>query len=440
MLTGCSVRADNAATLRAPLPRGRPVPAPRRGARADRPPGPRGRHRPPAPWRADRRWPACARSLGGHGATACPGTRAAAVAGAASRGQRGARAWLPIIYGCDKTCTYCIVPFSRGPGAEPPVRRRRRGGALARGGGLPGGDAARPERQLLRPRPARRGTLRASCGQRDARPARCRSTAARTSPRCCARSTACAPRTARPPIPRLRFVTSHPWDLARAADRGHGRVRRRSASTCTCRSSRATTRCCGGWAASTPPTRTCAWSSGCARRSRASASRRTSSSGSAARPRRSSRRRWRCCARSASTSVFAAAFSPRPGTPAARLPDDVPAAEKRRRLNALLALQEGIGLRAQPGLAGPGDRGPRRGGPSAADHDHGGVDRRGDEHGAPASRRQARARAGRLTRVGPQSRAPAGPPRREPGAGRPPGAASASSTPGRTRCRDASSE
>ena len=42
--------------------------------------------------------------------------------------------------------------------------------------------------------------------------------------------------------------------------------------------------------------------------------------------------------------VFAAAFSPRPGTPAARLPDDVPAAEKRRRLNALLQLQEGIGL------------------------------------------------------------------------------------------------
>jgi tRNA-2-methylthio-N6-dimethylallyladenosine synthase len=42
--------------------------------------------------------------------------------------------------------------------------------------------------------------------------------------------------------------------------------------------------------------------------------------------------------------VFAAAFSPRPGTPAARLPDDVPVAEKRRRLNELLALQEGTGL------------------------------------------------------------------------------------------------
>ena len=42
--------------------------------------------------------------------------------------------------------------------------------------------------------------------------------------------------------------------------------------------------------------------------------------------------------------VFAAAFSPRPGTPASRLPDDVPPDEKRRRLNALLDLQEGISL------------------------------------------------------------------------------------------------
>ena len=42
--------------------------------------------------------------------------------------------------------------------------------------------------------------------------------------------------------------------------------------------------------------------------------------------------------------VFAAAYSPRPGTPALRLDDDVPADVKRRRLNALLALQEAIGL------------------------------------------------------------------------------------------------
>jgi tRNA-2-methylthio-N6-dimethylallyladenosine synthase len=42
--------------------------------------------------------------------------------------------------------------------------------------------------------------------------------------------------------------------------------------------------------------------------------------------------------------VFAAAYSERPGTPATRLVDDVPAAEKRRRLVALLEIQEEIGL------------------------------------------------------------------------------------------------
>ena len=42
--------------------------------------------------------------------------------------------------------------------------------------------------------------------------------------------------------------------------------------------------------------------------------------------------------------VFAAAYSERPGTPATRLADDVPAEDKRRRLNQLLALQEPIGL------------------------------------------------------------------------------------------------
>jgi tRNA-2-methylthio-N6-dimethylallyladenosine synthase len=42
--------------------------------------------------------------------------------------------------------------------------------------------------------------------------------------------------------------------------------------------------------------------------------------------------------------VFAAAYSPRPGTPATKLPDDVAPDVKRRRLNQLLALQERIGL------------------------------------------------------------------------------------------------
>ncbi len=42
--------------------------------------------------------------------------------------------------------------------------------------------------------------------------------------------------------------------------------------------------------------------------------------------------------------VFAAAFSSRPGTPAAHLADDVAPADKRRRLNTLLDVQEDIGL------------------------------------------------------------------------------------------------
>ena len=44
-----------------------------------------------------------------------PDSRRAAVRdGVVARGS-GVSAWLPIVYGCDKTCTYCIVPFSRGP-------------------------------------------------------------------------------------------------------------------------------------------------------------------------------------------------------------------------------------------------------------------------------------------------------------------------------------
>jgi tRNA-2-methylthio-N6-dimethylallyladenosine synthase len=50
--------------------------------------------------------------------------------------------------------------------------------------------------------------------------------------------------------------------------------------------------------------------------------------------------------------VFAAAYSPRPGTPAIRLADDIPAADKRRRLNTLLAIQERIGLERNEALLG----------------------------------------------------------------------------------------
>ncbi len=87
--------------------------------------------------------------------------RADAIAGGAVSRASAVSAWLPIIYGCDKTCTYCIVPVQPGPGAEPPVRRDRRRGPGAGRCRLSRGDAPRPERQQLRPRPAARGALRA---------------------------------------------------------------------------------------------------------------------------------------------------------------------------------------------------------------------------------------------------------------------------------------
>ena len=152
------------------------------------------------------------------------------------------------------------------PGAQPPVRRDRRRGALARAAGLSRGHPARPERQQLRPRPAGRGALRRHRPGALGRPppgppgpARPRRAAAR-------RSTRSGRPMGRPAIPRLRFVTSHPVGPVGSTDRGDGRVRRPSASTSTCRSSRATMRSCAGWAASTRSSTTSSGSPGSARR------------------------------------------------------------------------------------------------------------------------------------------------------------------------------
>ena len=99
--------------------------------------------------------------------------------------------------------------------------------------------------------------------------------------------------------------------------------------------------------------------------------------------------------------MFAAAFSPRPGTPAARLADDVPPAEKRRRLNALLQLQEGIGLERNQRWQGLTTQvlvdtvtPPRV-------HDHEDTLAAGARARGPAARGRGRA-------LGPQSRKPAG--------------------------------
>ena len=268
--------------------------------------------------------------------------RADAIAGGAVSRHSPISAWLPIIYGCDKTCTYCIVPFSRGPERSRPfdeiVDEAR---ALAAAGyrevTLLGqnvnsyGHDLDPEsrfghihtartvgrRQDREGRPDLAELIRAIDGLRTADGA--------------------------PAIPRLRFVTSHPWDLsdrliAAMADcpsmcealhlpvqsgsdtmlRRMGRQytiehylerlgRIREAVPGLALSTDVIVGFCGETEAEYEAT-------------------------------------LRLLDTVRYDQVFAAAYSERPGTPATRLADDVPAAEKRRRLVELLALQEGIGL------------------------------------------------------------------------------------------------
>lgn len=267
-----------------------------------------------------------------------PGTRAAAVAGDLVRRESRTHAWLPIIYGCDKTCTYCIVPFSRGPERSRPfneiVDEARR---LAEAGYLEvtllgqnvnsyGHDLPAEERL------AHIATERWSGRRLDLRAKPDLAELLHTIDGI------------RPRIPRVRFVTSHPWDLsdrliqAMAAcdsvcehlhlpiQSGDDTVLRRMGRQYTVAhylerlerireavpgiaiSTDVIVGFCGETEAQFQAT-------------------------------------LALLEEVHYDQVFAAAFSPRPGTPAERLPDDVPPAEKRRRLNALLAVQEGIGLR-----------------------------------------------------------------------------------------------
>jgi tRNA-2-methylthio-N6-dimethylallyladenosine synthase len=267
--------------------------------------------------------------------------RAGAVVAGTVRREKPWRAWVPVIYGCDKTCTYCIVPFSRGPERSRPfddvvAECRTLGDAgvsevtllgqnvNSYGHDLPpeprfaGVEAVRPlgRRIDAAGRPDFAALLRAVDGLRrgDGRPA----------------------------IPRLRFVTSHPWDLtdrlieAMAECRsvcehlhlpvqsGSDAVLRRMGRQYTVegylRLVEKLRVAVPGIALSTDVI-----------------------IGFCGETEADHRATLGLLETVGFDQVFAAAYSVRPGTPAARLADDVPAAEKRRRLNELLALQEGIG-------------------------------------------------------------------------------------------------
>jgi tRNA-2-methylthio-N6-dimethylallyladenosine synthase len=337
VLTGCSVREPDRAGLR------RRYPAVDLFLRPDE-----------EPELVDRLGLASAQGAIGTGATTrvgrtivgaadhLAGSRTAALAGGAIRRESAASAWLPIVYGCDKTCTYCIVPFSRGPERSRPfdeiVDEAR---ALAAAGYRevtllgqnvnsyghdlpvePRFAGIAPERVVGRHqdrhgRPDLAELLRAIDGIRTA--------------------------DGLPAIPRLRFVTSHPWDLSDrlisamadcpsvcehlhlpvqsgddAVLRRMGRqyttehylerlARIRAAVPGIAISTDVIVGFCGETEAQFGAT-------------------------------------IRLLETVAYDQVFAAAYSVRPGTPATHMADDVPPAVKRRRLNELLAFQESIGL------------------------------------------------------------------------------------------------
>ena len=271
-----------------------------------------------------------------------PGTRAAAVADSAVARESTISAWLPIVYGCDKTCTYCIVPFSRGPERSRPFdeivdEARRLAAAGYREVTLLGqnvnsyGHDLPPEprfaavdterwagRQLdLHGRPDLAELIRAIDAIRTADGA--------------------------PAIPRLRFVTSHPWDLSdrlieAMADcssicqhlhlpvqSGDDAVLRRMGRQYTIehyleRLERIRVAVPGISISTDVIVGFCGETDA------------------------QFRSTLELLEAVRYDQVFAAAYSERPGTPATHLADDVPADVKRARLNELLRRQEAIGL------------------------------------------------------------------------------------------------
>jgi tRNA-2-methylthio-N6-dimethylallyladenosine synthase len=339
VLTGCSVRADNRDVL------GRRYPAVDLFLRPDEEPELVARLglasvTAPGSLAAPANLARVGRSVSGT-ADRLPAARASAVAGGTIRRQSPWEAWVPVIYGCDKTCTYCIVPFSRGPERSRPFddvlaecRTLANSGALSvtllgqnvnsyghdlppepRFGDLAGG---RPlgRRIDTAGRPDFAALLRAIDGLRleDGGAS----------------------------LPRVRFVTSHPWDLTDRlieaiaecpsvcehlhlpVQSGDDAVLHRMGRQY---SVEGYLRLVEKLRAAVPHI---AISSDVI----------VGFSGETEAQFEATLELLRAVRYD---QVFAAAYSVRPGTPGARLADDVPSAEKRRRLNALLELQESIG-------------------------------------------------------------------------------------------------
>jgi tRNA-2-methylthio-N6-dimethylallyladenosine synthase len=338
VLTGCSVRADNVAGL------ARRYPAVDLFLRPDEEPELVERLGLLAPTAAGslRVAPPLARVRRSTAASAdrLTETRLAAVAEGRVARSSTTHAWLPIIYGCDKTCTYCIVPLSRGP-----ERSRSLDDILEEAQGLAAagfqdvtllgqnvnswGHDLPPEPRFTHVRAARELGRDLELDGRPDIAALLRAIDALRDP------------DGAPAIPRLRFITSHPWDLgprlvAAMAEcpsvcehlhlpvqSGDDAVLRRMGRQYT---TEAYLRLVERLRAAIP---------GIALTTDVIV-------GFCGETLEQHERTLALLREVRFDGVFAAAFSPRPGTPAARLHDDVPPVEKRRRLNELLALQETI--------------------------------------------------------------------------------------------------
>jgi tRNA-2-methylthio-N6-dimethylallyladenosine synthase len=251
-------------------------------------------------------------------------------------------AWLPVVYGCDKTCTYCIVPFARGPERSRPfdeivAEARSIAAAGARELTLLGQNVNSYGHDL--PAEERFGHI---CTERSS--GRKLDLQGRPDLAELMRTIDAIPGPAgKPAIPRLRFITSHPWDLSdRLIDvmaqlpsvcehlhlpiqSGNDEMLRRMGRQYTVRHYRerlAKIRAAvPGIAISTDII-----------------------VGFCGESEFQFQATLGLLEELRFDTVFAAAYSPRPGTPALAMADDVPAAVKRRRLNELLARQEGVGL------------------------------------------------------------------------------------------------
>jgi len=271
-----------------------------------------------------------------------PGSRAAAVGAGAVARESAISAWLPIVYGCDKTCTYCIVPFSRGPERSRPFddivdEARSLAAAGYREVTLLGqnvnsyGHDLAPDARFAAVDTERWAGRRLDLHGKPDLAALIRAIdAIRTADGV-------------PAIPRLRFVTSHPWDLsdrliAAMADcpsicahlhlpvqSGNDAVLRRMGRQYTIEHYRERLDrirdAVPGIAISTDVI-----------------------VGFCGETDAQFRATLALLDEVRYDQVFAAAYSERPGTPATHLADDVPAEVKRARLNELLARQEAIGL------------------------------------------------------------------------------------------------